>query len=375
MKVTLPRKGLHEALQAGVRVVSTQTSLPVLKNVMLTAAEDSLRVSATDLEIALDQHLPAIVQESGSISVPAKTIADIVSSLAEADVTMAADDGRTLLVTCQAAETKLRGLPGEDFPPMPIVGEDLVLRAPEPFLREAIRLCVFAAASDDTRPILTAVRLELQPGQLTLVATDQHRLAHYRMPLSGEAGGDASGELQTVLAPARAMEDVGRLLDDDPEHVVELRADGNQISFKTDRFTLVSRVIEGRFPDYQRVMPTSHTIRARIQADPFLAALRRARILARDSEESRDRVVLDFADNRLTLISSGDAGGSIEELDVELEGDNIRVAFNVTYLLEVMDRLHCEAVNLDMTEPLLPAVLSPVDGPDYRMLLMPMHME
>lgn len=375
MKVTLPRKLLHEAVQAGNRAVSPQVSLPVLRNLMLVAEADHLRVGATDLEIAVEQKIPAQVQEAGSISVPAKMMLDVTSNLPEADVTLITNDERVMTVSCLSSQARLNCLPGDDFPPLPVVGDSLVMRIPDPYLREAIKLTRFAVADDETRPILTAVRIEIHPGELIFVATDQHRLAHYRLPLGEGSGGAAEGEIDSILVPARAMEDVGRMLRGDPDNPVEIRADGNQVGFTGAGFFLVSRTIDGRYPDYQRVMPQSFRSTATIERDQFQSALRRARILAHDSAEAQDRVILAFEGERLTLLATGAGGTSHEELDVQFSGEPITIAFNVTYLLQVATEIDSQAVELRMQQALEPAILTPVDGPDYRMLLMPMHTE
>ena len=368
MKLTVARKELYEGLQIVSRAVSTQTTLPVLKNVLIEPGTDAIKLSATDLELGVEVLVPASIKEGGSLTVPAKTFSEIIAALPEADVSLAGDDHHNLVICCRRSEYRIHGLTAEDFPALPEVGGSVSLNLPQPQIREMIRQTAFAASDDDTRPILTGVCVMVQEGKLRLVATDTHRLGVRTAPVA-EASGDT-----TVIVPVRAMNELLRVLGDDEEKSLFVKIDQNQVLFKTDRVTLVSRLIEGQFPRYERVIPSGHTRRLTIQRDEFQSSLRRARIVARDSA-AKDRVLLSTEGENVVLSAEGEEGRAHEEFEVVREGDDISIAFNAGYLVEALGVMDSEGVFLEMTEPLSPAVVRPVDGEDYLMVIMPMQVQ
>jgi len=368
MKLTVARKELYEGLQIVGRAVSSQTTLPVLKNVLIEPGTDAIKLSATDLELGVEVRVSANIQEGGSLTIPAKTFSEIVAALPEADVSLAADEKDSLVICCRRSEYRMHGLTAEDFPALPEVGGSVSVQLPQPLMKEMIKQTALAASDDDTRPILTGICFSIQDGLLRLAATDTHRLA-VRTAKVTESAGDT-----TVIVPVRAMNELIRVLADDPTAMLDIRIDQNQILFRTERVTLVSRLIEGQFPKYERVIPASHTRRLTIQRDELQSSLRRARIVARDAA-AKDRVVLATEGENLVITAEGEEGRAHEEFEIAREGDEISIAFNVNYVLEVLGVLDCAGIFLELTEPLSPAVVRPVDGDDYLMVIMPMQVQ
>jgi len=367
MKLTVPRKELYEGLQIVSRAVSAHTSLPVLKNILIEPGTDAIKLSATDLELGIEVRVPANIQEGGPLTVPARTLVEIIAALPEADVTLGADDQNNILITCRRSEYRIHGLTAEDFPALPEVGGSVSLQLPQSLFKSMIRQTALAASDDDTRPILTGICLVVQDGKLRLVATDTHRLAVRTAPIT-----EASGET-TVIVPVRAMNELMRVLEDSGEQPVDVRVDQNQVLFRTERVTLVSRLIEGQFPKYERVIPASHSRRLTIQRDDFQSSVRRARIVARDAA---NRIVLATQGENLVITAeSGELGRAHEEIEVVREGDEISIAFNANYVLEVLGVMDSQGVFLELSEPLSPAVVRPVDGDDYLMVIMPMQVQ
>jgi DNA polymerase-3 subunit beta len=348
--------------------VSGRSSLPILGNVLLDPSADALRLAATDLELGIERLVPARVAEPGPITLPARTLSEIVGVLPEADVTIAADaSGGEIVITCRRSEYRIHGLPAEEFPVLPEVGTDATFSLPERELRDVIRQTVFAASADDTRPILTGVYTVLQDQTLTMVATDTHRLALRRGTVT-----EASGEV-AVIIPARALNELIRGLEAEGDRPVQVRLDKNQVQFRTERVAVVSRLIEGQFPKYERVVPTEHTRKLTIPTDEMQQAVRRAAVVARDNSH---RIILRTAGESLTITAeAGDLGRAFEEIEVIREGDDIQIAFNARYMLEILGVVETEGLYLEMTEPLRPAVVRPVGGPDYLMVIMPMSLQ
>jgi len=366
MKLSCARKELYEGLQTVTRAVSGRSSLPILSNVLLAPEGDGVKLAATDLDLGLECRVPASVREEGAITLPAKTLSEIVAALPEADVTIAADDHNQVIVTCRRSEYRIHGLPAVEFPPLPEVKGDVTFRLPQSVLRELIRETIFAVSPDDTRPALTGIYTVLASERLTMVATDTHRLA-----VRAAAVPEATGET-AVIVPSRAMNELMRLLDAGSEELVTVQVDQNQISFRTESASLVSRLIEATFPKYERVIPTQHTKKLTIPREEFLQAVKRASIVARDNS---NRLVLRTDGENLTLrAEAGDLGQAYEELEVLREGDDIEIAFNARYLQEIIGVLDTEGLHLEMTEPLNPAVIRPAGDAQYLVVIMPMQL-
>jgi DNA polymerase-3 subunit beta len=354
-------------LQTVTRAVSGRSTLPILSNVLIEPNSTTVELAATDLELGIKCSFNASVSEKGPITVPAKTISDIVSQLPEADVTVALDDRNTAVVTCRRSEYRILGLPSEEFPPLPEVGNEIAFEMPQRLLHEMIRYTAIAVSTDDTRPILTGICTTLAGNKLRMAATDTHRLALRSCELSA-----ASGE-RTVIIPGRALTELLRALSADSDEPVRVRLDANQVMFATDTVTLVSRLIEGQFPKFERVIPAAHTKKLTIPIAEFHQAVRRASIVAR---ENANRVVLRTDGENLTVTAqAGDLGNAYEELEIVREGDDIEIVFNCRYLLDVLSVLEGDGLSLEMTEPLAPAVVRPIEDGDYLMVIMPMQLQ
>lgn len=378
MNLTVTRKALLEGLQIVSRAVSHASSLPVLKNVLIEAGMSSilddgpqeglLRLAATDLELGVEYIVPCRITQPGSLTVPAKTFAELVNSLPEADITLAVNVEDRLDITCRASAYTQQGLPAEDMPALPTVEAtgDLVL--PQPTLKRMLKEVLFAVSDDDTRPILTGVLLRVENGKLTLVATDTHRLAVTSFPVDPALSA-------SMIIPARALTEMLKPLSDDPERMVTVRVGNeNQVEFRTERLKLISRLIEGSFPKYERVIPSKYSRRWTIERDSFQSCLKRASIVAREAA-AKDRVILATDGERLTISATGEDGEAHEEMEIAREGDELSIAFNVQYLQQALASMQSEGVFLEATESLSAAILRPLDNPDHLVTLMPMQVQ
>ncbi len=370
MKLTVARKELYEGLQIVSRAVSAQSTLEVLRNVLIEPGTDCIKLAATDLELAVEVLVPAHVEEGGVLTVPARTFSEIVAALPEADVSLANDSHERLTVACRRSTYHIAGLSAEEFPPLPEVASNVCLTLSQPLLKDMIKLTVLAASDDTTRPILTGVCCVVQGQSVTLVATDTHRLAYRRAQEVDHVTGET-----TVIIPRRALGELERVLEEGEGKKLEIRIDQNQILFRTERVTLVSRLIEGQFPRYERVIPQGHNRSWTLQREDLLGALRRARIVARDAAAQNRVVMQTEGENVVITAEAASLGTAREEIAIEREGDDLTIAFNVAYMLAVLGVLETEAVRLDLNEPLNPAVLRPVGDDDYLMVVMPMQVQ
>ena len=375
LRANCPRKELFEGLQTVGKAVATRSSLPILTHVRIAAKDGKVSIMATDLEMWMEHTLAGVgITEDGAATAPARNFTELLAAMPDADVSITVEDEtNTLHLRCLKANYKLLGLSADEFPLLPQVKEDSRFVMDRLTLRDAIKQTIFATSTDETRAILTGVLVVFQGDSLKLVATDTHRLAVRDCPVK-EGSGSAS-----AIVPARAMHEVLRIVGNEEGEVV-VTLSGNQIQFQIDdekgsKTTLISRLIDGQFPNYERVIPAQATRTLTLAREPLAAAVKRASIVARDSAS---RVVLRTTEDgdKLTITAeSGSVGNAYEEVEVARTGDDtpVEIAFNAKYLADVLNVLDTEGLHIELTEPLRPGVIRPTDTADYLCVLMPMQ--
>jgi DNA polymerase-3 subunit beta len=366
MNLSIQRKALHAGLQSATRAVSGKSSLPILANVLLTAVGSTLKITGNDLELSIERILDDVdVQAPGGLCLPAKLLSDLVGSLPDGLVTIIADESGAGTITCGKSVYRINGLPPIDFPPTPAVADAQCLIIGTDILRRGLLRTLSAVSRDDTRPILTGVRIEVTNGELRFVSTDTHRLALDKSPLA-----DAPEMAATV--PGRAMRELVPLLAD--AEACRCLIGENEASFAIGATTVTTRLLEGSFPKYERVIPTEHTHRIELGADELKRAVKRAGIVAR---ENANRLGFDCPDGTLLITaSSGDLGECREEVPIQARGDGEVLPFclNATYLLDCLDALGGDTVSFEGTQPLSPFVLrNPKDASASLLVIMPMQ--
>jgi DNA polymerase-3 subunit beta len=392
LKVSSPRKDLFEGVQIVSKAVATRTSLPILGHVLISQDEDTgqIRLTATDLEMWIEHTLPRAQEvigglTGGATTAPARNLADLLAALPEANVELTSEGGNagtfTTHVRCNRANFKLLALSADDFPVLPSVAEKSHFVIGKTALRDAIRQVLFAVSSDESRVVLTGVLLVLTDGVLRLVATDTHRLAVREIKVV-----EGSQESLSAVIPARALSELLRIIGSNDDGTVSLILSENQIQFRIDDdrtgsgTTLISRLIEGQFPNYERVVPQSYDRKITLERELFAAALKRASIFARE-QGSANRVVIRSSEDidgtdRLVITAISDTLGTAqEEVEIVREGatDPVEIAFNVKYLIDVLNAIETDGVHLELTAPLRPGVVRPTEGSDYFCVLMPMQ--
>lgn len=386
MKVFCRRKDLFEGVQTVGRVVSGRSTLPILSHILLQATEDHLRLVATDFEVGMDIAVPATVNIEGAVTVPARLLGDILGSLPDSEVSLSVDENNVVELKCLRSEYVLRGLPAQEFPKLPEVQGGRSVEVEQAVLRQLITETSFAVSTDETRALLTGALTVLGEGFIKMVATDTHRLAVSTMPaptvvLSAEEGEAEPGFDGGVIVPARALRELARVLDAEAGAKLQVHVTRNQILFHMEGMSLVSRLIDGQFPNFERVIPKECQKRLVINSQELLAALRRASsILPR---ESANRVVMRTNEEGLVDITAeaGEVGRAHEQIEARREGDEVEIAFNVRYLIDMLSITEAESVVIELTGALNPGVMKPVsegeepEGRTYLYVLMPMAVQ
>jgi DNA polymerase-3 subunit beta len=366
VKFTCPKRLFHEALQSVSRAVATRSTLPILSHVYLEARGTQLKLVTTDLEIGMMCELPIEdAAEPGAVTVPERILQDVVANLPDAEVELESNERNLLTLRAGKSQYTIHGLPAEEFPVLPTVPQDAVLSVPGPVLRDLVRKTLFAASTDESRLILTGCLLAWDGQQAVMAATDTHRLAVKKAPVTGQFTRPIS-----AIIPARALQELLRLLgsSDDPASIY---VGDNQILFVLGRVQLVSRLIEGQFPAYDRVIPQDLQKRMVVNRQELYEAVRRAGIVAKSES---NKIIFRSVDSTLTLEArSGDVGDAHEEVPISLEGDAVEIAFNAAYLQDVLSGLDTETVELNLGGPLNPGLLKADGEPDYLYVVMPMQ--
>lgn len=365
MKITCERGYLANALGVAGRAVSSRNTLPILSNVLLETQDDRLKLTATDLDTAIRSVIPAVVAENGAVAVPAGILGDVVSKLPDAPVTLEMQDGKVTVRSGKSDYTIL-SLPAEDFPVVPEVTEGTDITLPQATLKEMLRHTTFAASKEETRSILMGVLFEARPAQggkgtegasstLTLVATDTHRLAWKQAKLSDEMVSPVS-----AIVPARPLAELERVLKDTAEESVHIRFGPSQVQFETNDVTLVSRVLDGQFPNYEKVIPKATERKITFDRNELLGAVRRVFIVAKQNSEKA--ILTTKGDLMEMTAESQEVGRAYEEVPIAMDGDNLTIAFNARYLMEVLSILGEEQATLELSGALNPGILRPGAG-------------
>ena len=375
MKVSCLQENLAKGLSIVGRAVSPRSTLPVLGNILLATDAGRLKLSATNLEIGINCWIGAKVEEDGATTVPARTFIDLVNALPPEQVDMElVVSTQTLNLRAGRSEANIKGIDAQEFPVVPVPeGEGGIPIEPD-VLRTAIEQVAFAAATDESRPILTGVLGKFEETQLTLAAADGFRLSVRTVPLPHSIPDPFS-----IIIPSRALTELGRISGEQKEPIViTVTPTRNQVLFQLTDIVLVSQLIDGNFPDYRQIIPGDHTTHTVVDNAAFLKACKTALIFARDaahitrlhvkpgSELGPGRVIVSA--------TSAETGDDVSELDASIEGEEIEVAFNVKYLIDVLSVTGTPQVVLDTTTSSSPGVIRPVGDVDFTHVIMPMHL-
>ncbi|MEE8374643.1 MAG: DNA polymerase III subunit beta [Dehalococcoidia bacterium] len=374
MKVSCSQEDFSKGLALVGKAVATRAVLPITNNVLIATEGSQLRLTATNLEIAISCWIPATTEEEGTTTVPARLLTDFVNSLPSGRIDMVlAPNSHNIELTCARDEARISGLDATDFPPTPKISEGLTVKVKAEDLRQAIGQVVFAAASEESRPVLTGVLADFSGDQLTLAAADGFRLAVYKLSLPAPVE-----ESVAVIIPARSLTELNRLLGDQEEPLeLTINPQRSQVMFRLRNVEMVSQLIQGTFPNYEQLIPQSHTTKAVVKLSDFLRATRSASIFARDgSGIVRLQIMPKDGASKVSISARADeVGDNMGEIDAEVEGEETKIAFNSKYLVDVLGVLGEGDIALEATTSSSPGVIRPVGKDNYVHVVMPMFVQ
>jgi DNA polymerase III subunit beta len=374
MKTSVSQQQLAHGLGVVSRAVSPRSTLPVLANILVASDGNRLRLSATNLELGITCWIPAKIAEEGAITVPARTYADLINALPNDSVDLTLNTRtQTLNVHCGTNITDIKGIDAQEFPPMPVpdLSEGVSLNVSD--FKEMIQQVVFAASTDEARPVLQGVLLTIKESEVALAATDGFRISVRKALLANPVNQEVS-----VIIPGRALSELARIATDGEQTVtMNIPPGRGQVIFHLKDAELVSQLIDGNFPDYKVIIPRSTKTHTVISTASFLKACKQAEIIAREG----NNVV------RLNIQAQGDEPGVVEisaqseetgaseiKVDANVDGPALLIAFNVRFLREVLEVIKTPSVALDTNQNNTPATLCPIGDDDFVHVIMPMHL-
>jgi len=374
MKVSVSQENLARGISIVNRAVATRSTLPVLGHILLAAEGGRLKLAATNLEIGITHWCGAQVKTDGAITVPARQLADYVNALPPDIVEMDLNPKtQTLHLKCARYDANIKGVDASEFPIIPTIGDDnKILIAPDT-LKEMIGQTTFSAAQDDSRPVLTGVLAKFDKETVTFASADGFRLSVRSAVLDSKLAAPVS-----VIIPAKALVDVARIVGDQDAPVeIAITENRSQVLFHLANTDLVSQLIDGNFPDFNQIIPKSHTTRTVMRTNDLQNAVKAASVFARESSNTVRLNVSsgnDMGGGRVVITAqSAETGDNVGEIDATVEGDPIEIAFNARFLADVLNVLNAPQVALETLGAASPGIIKPVGRDDFTHVIMPMH--
>ena len=374
MKLSCLQENLRRGLAIVSHAVASKSTLPVLSNILLATDAGRLKLAATNLEIGITCWIGAKIDEEGAITVPAKLLSDVVGSLPNDKISLTLDARtQTLNLTCARFETNIKGIEADEFPVIPTIADrEPTVTFPPDLLRETVDQVAFAAATDDTRPVLTGVLMRLKGTTATFAAADGYRLAVRTVDMP-----EPIAEPQEVIVPARALMELARIISDVEDTVeVTVTPSGGQVLFHTENIDLVSRLIDGKFPDFERIIPTSYATRTVLDTQELAKAVKLASFFASASANIVKLTMEpggELGPGRLTIsANAAEVGDNKGALDGMVQGEGGQIALNVRFLSDALNAITTPQIAIETQTPQNPGVFKPVGTDGYIHIVMPM---
>ncbi len=380
MKFICSKGELLKGVQIVQSAVTGKGGLPILSNILIETEESTdnnsestgkIKLVSTDLEIGIKCNITADIIQKGSITLPAKKFNDIVREFPDKEIQIEVIQDNKVIISCDKIIFKIIGLSKDEFPILPEFKHDNTFKISQELLQEIIKKTIFATSSDETRYVLNGLYLQTVNNKIEVVSTDGRRLAY----IIGEILTKVDKKINAII-PSKAINELNRILNQEGE--VKISLSENQISFELDNILLVSRLIEGRFPNYEQVIPKSSPLKVKINTEELLNAVKRIALLAPEKAES---IKLTLLDNKMLISANTQGVGEAEEeINILYKGEKFEVAYNPRYIGDVLKNIGTKEINFEFSDMASPAVIKPeVKGKDknkeqYLCVIMPMRL-
>ncbi len=361
MRFYMDSKDMNEGVLSVIKALPVRTTMPILEGIYIEAKKDGVRLKCTDLMLQKECIIPATVEIEGTAIVPGKLFGEIVRKLpaAIAEFELA---GKTIQINCGRAKSSIQCIEFEEFPEMRFMGDTYVVRLDHEVCRDMISQTVFAVAQDDSKPVLTGALLEIGE-RFNIVATDAYQFAWRSVPLPVPL------PEKNIIVPGKSLLEIARMMDE-TENEAELTFTRTHVKVDLGHSCLTARLIDGDYIKYRQIVPKEHTTRAIIDVKELIESIDRAQLMAR---EGNNNIVMKFGGGKLTLSANSFVGKANEEMDVTIIGEDLEIAFNPRFCMNIFKNISDEKVCMDFNSSISPCVIHPLQGEDYFYLIVPVR--
>ena len=363
MKIICNQKLLAHKIGICQKAINSKTTLEILKGIHISAKNESLRLTGYDLEIGIETYTQAEIIEEGNIVVNARLFGDIIRKLPDTFIEIETDSDNNVYINCLNSKFKIKGDSAEEYPVLPVVKDEDLYNIPQDLLKNMIKQTVFAISQDQTKPVLMGELLEIINGNVSLIAIDGYRLAVKSCPV------DNITQNAKVIIPGKTLVDLNSLLSH--EDSIGIGFDEKNAVFVMDETKIVTRLLEGDFIDYKKLLPREYNSKVKLNTRDLLNSIERASLLSQS--EKNNLIKLSIRDNAMAITSNTDKGNVYEEVSLELEGDYLDIAFNSRYFLEGLKNIDSEYIYIEFTSNVNPCIIKPADEVEYIYLLLPVR--
>lgn len=365
VKFTISQKKLNDALNIVQKAISNKSNLPILKSIFIEAKQNSVRLVGNDLSIAIDITLDAFVDIPGKAAISSRIFGEIIRKLPDSDVFIESDDNFNLKIKSMQSSFQLASFSADEYPDLPIIDYTTRYSINKDIFKDMIRQTIFATSQDETRPILTGSLLEIENGEMTMVAIDLYRVAIRKVKVPNHLDAKA-------VIPAKTLNELLKILSSyDNSDEICLTYSEKYMKFEIDNIMIITRLLEGEFIKYNQIMPKDYKSLVTVSRDSLYHALDRASLLAREGKSTS--VKFKVTDDVLYISSNVEIGSVNEIVSIELEGQDIEIGFNPKYWLDVLKIIDSEFVQIELTTNVSPCIIRPVGQQDYTYLVLPVR--
>ncbi len=376
MEFSCLQDNLSRGLANVSRAVAQRAPLPVTQNVLIETEDSKVKITATNLEIAISTWISAEIKETGSLTIPARMFTDFINSLPsgeQVEVKMIKDKVG-IEIKCKTYNGRISGTEAGEFPPIPESSDSPTISVPSAALKRSLGRVAIVSATDDSRPVLMGVKVEIDKSGITLAAADGFRLAVDRVEISSTENLDSA-----AIVPGKTMLELERLIDDSNQSTIQISISeaSNQILFNLENIQVVSQLIQGQFPDYEKLIPNSSSTQSLVDRKAFMESIKAASIFARDGS-GIIKLIMDKSSKKISILSNAEEIGDMgNDIDADINGDESKVAFNSRFLQDVVGVLGSDVIKIDSSSPSSPGVFTEKsDGnSNYRHVIMPMFVQ
>ena len=364
MKFVCEKDNILKAINSVTKAVAVRTTMPILEGILIQTNDNEVKFTTYDLELGIEYIINCNVQEQGSTVVNSIMFSEIIRKLPDSDIKITLNENNLLVIECEGSLYKLATMNPEEFPELPKINIENSLEIEQNSLKEMIRKTIFAVSTEENRPIFTGCLFEIKNNRLNVVAVDGFRLAWKTKMLQQQVNDFAA------VIPGRSLNEINKIILDSFD-TIKIGVAKNQALFEMENCKIVTRLLDGEFIEYKKLLPREHNTRIKLNTRSLLDSIERASLLSQS--ERNNLIKLSIRDNTMAITSNTEKGNVYEEVDLELEGEYLDIAFNSRYLLEGLKNIESEEIFIEFTTNVNPCIIKPVDGIKYIYLLLPVR--